>query len=260
MLLLILLCLMLRQLLANLYARGAALQCCFNQESLDFLIPVYTGSIIEDAIFDPAALSAVVVQVKFKSAGDKQAGNLLRPVGIPRDLSRPLPYLALLMELGNESTYRETGSKILTMIPSHEADKDFRTLVDHWFDAKKELETYRNEKKVGQKKGKKEIEKEAKIEMARLAMDSYNRYAIFVRGTSSDTYGILKAVDIENEFATFLSVTLPSPPSQITAIQQMLPLERLGSSSDHTPWMSTYIVGDVGNDETDNMEVMEVMD
>jgi hypothetical protein len=75
MLLLILVCC--RQLLANLWARHAALQCCFNQASLDLFIPYYTGCITGDSVFDPAALSGVVVQVKYKanSALDRKFGH-----------------------------------------------------------------------------------------------------------------------------------------------------------------------------------------
>jgi hypothetical protein len=100
-----------RQLLANLYARGAALQCSFGQESLDLFIPTYAGSVADNATFDPAALSAVVCQVKYRTVGDKRAGDALRPIGIPRDLDQPLPYLALLLELGSTATYQETTLK-----------------------------------------------------------------------------------------------------------------------------------------------------
>jgi len=46
-----------------------------------------------------------VVQVKFETSADGKAGAALRPIGVPRDYSRPLPYLVLLLELGNEYKY-----------------------------------------------------------------------------------------------------------------------------------------------------------
>jgi hypothetical protein len=75
-------------LLANLWARHAALQCCFNQESLDLLIPTYRGSMTD--FFDPDRLSAIVVQVKNNTTCDPRAGNALWPIGIPNDLPEPL--------------------------------------------------------------------------------------------------------------------------------------------------------------------------
>lgn len=91
---------MLRNLLASLWARGVALQCSFNQKSLDLLVVTYTGSVAPLAIFDVAQLSAVVVQIKYKTQADTKAEAALRPIAIPRDTSHPLPYIAILMELG----------------------------------------------------------------------------------------------------------------------------------------------------------------
>ena len=247
--------LVLRQLIANLYARGAALQCAIRQESLDLLIPKYTGSIAADAGFDPAALSGVVVQIKNKNTGDKQAGISLRPIGISRDISAPLPYLALLMELGDESVYKETRSKILTMLPSQKKDVDFRTLRNNWLTAEDDFNEYERQRKTKHMKIDKEgvKKKEAAIK-ARMAMDSYNRYAIFVRGASPEIYGILGYAGIVNEFATLLEVTKPSPAPQLNAIQHMLPLEHLAIGSGHTAWMLKYIVG---GDEDYDMECVE---
>jgi hypothetical protein len=101
-----------RQLLANLWARGAALQCCFRQESLDLVIVTYKGSISTNAIFDTENLSAIVVQIKYQGNADTRAGRALRPIGIPRSIHRPLPYIALRMELGNQSNHQITKSKI----------------------------------------------------------------------------------------------------------------------------------------------------
>jgi hypothetical protein len=238
----------LRQLLANLWTRSVALQCCFNQETTDCFIPTYTGPITADTILDPAAMSGIIVQIKYKTAADTKAGNALRPIGIPRDLCRPPPYLALLLELGNESLHQETRSKIKITIPAPARDGEFSKLTDNWLAAVKDLEQYRiQEKKMAEKK---EVEKKmAVIEKARLAMDSYNRYAIFVRGASPDVYGILKQAEIAEEFKTLLSVTMPSPTAQDSAIQHMRPLERLGHTSGHTAWMSKYVVKALGDNE-----------
>jgi hypothetical protein len=66
----------------------------------------YDGPVAPEAIFDPSRLSGASVQVKFDLAGDPQAESRIRPFGIPCDPHHPLPYLALLMELGNESNYQ----------------------------------------------------------------------------------------------------------------------------------------------------------
>jgi len=116
------------KLLANLWARGAALQCCFNQEAIDFLIPVYHGSVAANAVFDPSCLSAIAGQVKFKEPGDQKAETLIRPFGIHRDPHSPLPYLALLMELGNESSEK---SKIKTKLPEPPKQGNFLKCTGH---------------------------------------------------------------------------------------------------------------------------------
>jgi hypothetical protein len=48
------------------------------------------------------------------------------------------------------------------------------------------------------------VEKQRVVKEARLAMDTYNRYSIAVRGTSADEYGILHKANIEIAFATLL--------------------------------------------------------
>jgi hypothetical protein len=142
----------LRQMLANLWAHGAALQCCFTQESVDFLIPIYIGSVTPDAAFDPSCLSVAAGQVKFKVAGDKKAEAAIRPIGIPCDLSQPLPYLAILMELGNESNYQKNHSKIKSMAPKPVTDREFEELTGTWIAAEECLETYRKQPKERKKK------------------------------------------------------------------------------------------------------------
>ena len=78
------------------------------------------------------------------------------------------------------------------------------------------------------------------MKAARLAVDSCNRYSISVRGASPEVYGILREADIVKEFATLLSVTMPSPSNQDRTRQHMRPLERLGVASNHTAWVSEY--------------------
>ena len=242
-----------RQLLANLWARGAALQCCFNQTSLDFFIVTYSGSIAPGEIFDPEMLSGVVVQVKFKINADGKAGAALRPIGVPRDYYRPLPYLALLLELGNESRHKESNSKIEVKSQPAPAGATFQTLVDDYVTAEKDLEDYRSKQLYtgGKKKGQDPMEaKMRKVVLdAQNEMDNFNRYAISIRGATPEVYGILKEANIVKEFASLLSVTMPAPAAQDHMIQHMRPLERLGETSGHTDWMYEYLVPADGGEE-----------
>jgi hypothetical protein len=215
-----------RHLLANLWARGAALQCCFNQASIDFLIPLYIGPVDDTDRFNPSHLSVVAGQVKFKNAGDKKAGFAIRPIGIPRDRHQPLPYLALHLELGNDSNYWDTKSKIWS-IP-FEPEVTYPALVRQ-LDAATELMDDGTPRKS-----------QGKINEIRQAMDSYNKYSVFIRGASPATYGILKTVGIENAFATLLKTTMPLPSNEDDEIQHMLPLNRLASESGYTEWMMEY--------------------
>src|SRR5438477_5855927 len=98
-----------RQLLANLWARQAALQCAFNQRSIDLLIPAYMGSTEPKATFNPTMLSGIVVRVEYKTKADTTVEDDIRPIGIPCDLSAPLPYIVFLMEFGTESRHSPTG-------------------------------------------------------------------------------------------------------------------------------------------------------
>jgi len=132
-----------RHLLANLWSRHAALQCAFNQESIDFLLPLYHGSVAKDAIFDPEALSGGVGQVKFKAEADTNAEEKIRPLGIHRDLCQPRPYLALLLELGNESEHKGTFSKVKLTFPEPLEDGAFEKLVTEWYTAATNLEKTR---------------------------------------------------------------------------------------------------------------------
>jgi hypothetical protein len=235
-----------RQLLANLWARSAALQCSFNQESLDLFIVTYSGSIAPGEIFDPEMLSGVVVQVKFKIKADGKAGAALRPIGIPRDSSRPLPYLALLLELGNESAHKETNSKIEVKSQPAPAAAMFQTLVDHYVAAEKDLEDHRSKRPDAcrKRKGKDPMEEKMRkvVLDVRNEMDNFNWYALSVRGATPEVYGILKEANVVKEFASLLSVTMPAPVAQDHMIQHMWPLKCLGDISAHTDWMYEYLV------------------
>jgi len=241
-----------RQLLPNLWARDAALQCSLNQESLDLLIPTYAGPVDDDSNFDPAMFSSIVAQVTYKSTGDVMAGQTLRPIGIPRDPYDPLPFVALLLELGNESSYQKSKSKILA-IASEPGDVDFQTLKNNFSTAVETLQQYRHQKKLERRKVKMTRVKRLREELVktRTKMDGYNRYSIFVRGASPEAYGILNKANIVVEFATLLRMTVPAPADLDSNIQQMRPLERLGDSCAHTAWMLQYTVGGMGDDEAD---------
>ncbi|KAF8525579.1 hypothetical protein BU17DRAFT_74439 [Hysterangium stoloniferum] len=182
-----------------------------------------------NAVFDPSCLSAAVVQVKFKAAGDKKASFKMRSLGIPRDLRKPLPYLALLMELGNESNYQENHSKIISMACKPVVDGEFEELFSHFAAAVKTLHSHRNQERGKKAKNAKETKETKRMQELHLAIDSYNRYSISVRGASPEVYQIIKKADIVHEFATLLDITMPSP-------------KRLGVASSHTAWMTEYVV------------------
>jgi hypothetical protein len=91
--------------------------------------------------------------------------------------------------------------------------------------------------------------KKVAIEEARTTMDSCNRYAVFVRGTTPDVYGILENAGIVKEFATFLKIIMPSLTPEDTACQTMRPLESLADESAHTAWMLEYVREELGDDE-----------
>lgn len=247
----------LRQLLANLWARGAALQCCFNQESIDFLIPFYKGPIEATAIFDPAALSGVVGQIKHKVKGDGEAGRKMSPMGIPfHPSSGPPPFLALLLEFGTEAFYRSTKSKIqhAKFVPDKKVQ--FQSLRAAWLAAQEKLTEHLSTKTDKHKL------RELKIaaQEARQAMDRYNQWSIHARGASPEVYGILDKTGITANFQALLGVTSPSPRESEPMVQQMLPLERLGSASSYTAWMWQFVSGDPeGDDQGERLGNKEIV-
>ena len=123
--------------LSNLWARDAALQCCFNQEAIDFLIFVYTGSLDADAIFEPKLLSGVAGQVKYKNAADPNAQAAIKAFGITRGDGEPLPSL---MELGNESSSRQSQSKIKVETWEASPNDNFYKLQETWYDTVEKLD------------------------------------------------------------------------------------------------------------------------
>jgi hypothetical protein len=204
------------------------------------LIVTYTGPIDDGTVFDPARLSGIVARIENKIASDIGTRDDLRPMGILRDPDHPLPYLAILLELGNESDYKDTGGKILCEASEPVGEGELRAREDDWNKSKELLDQYENQQ--GRKPEKAVTENLQKdIATKRRAMDSCNRYSIFVRGTSPDVYGILNEANIATAFATLL--TTPSVDSDLA--WHLRPLEHLGADSPHTAWTQTY----VGNDE-----------
>ncbi|KAF8343175.1 uncharacterized protein EI90DRAFT_3115693 [Cantharellus anzutake] len=209
-----------RKLLANLWARGAILQCCFNQTSIDFLCPVYFGSVEPGAIFDCDQLSGLVVQVKNKKEGDTGAQRNLRPAGIIRDFKDPLPYLALLMEL------------------EHSQPLQYKRLQEEYRHALDGLSQHR-EQNPKEKKHLKLLE--ADVQAKELEKDLYNQYLISARGAGSKTYGILKTAGIEEEFNTFLSIVIPQESPYDDEIAQMWP-DHVGDDG----WLADYVIDNEG--------------
>ena len=209
------------------------------------MMVVYYGDIDAKAIFDPAMLSAVFGQVKFKSKTDTTAEQAIRPIGLSCSLFGPLPYLAMLFELGNDSNHGRTKSKIKVTTPTSTTKDEFQKLTQNWLTAVQALGKYQAghpEKK--RKIDSKLVEKQNEVKEGRVAMDAYNRYTIAIRGASASVYGILDNAKVKTEFATLLAITMPSPAVQDEMIRHMRPLERLGRESGHTAWMSRYVMGE----------------
>jgi hypothetical protein len=104
---------------------------------------MYLGDVSPGAIFNPTLLSGLFLQIKLKVDGDAKAESAMRPVGIPRDLSQPLPYLAILMELSTEANHQETRLKLKSAVfPAPQQHGAFKDLADNWVTAAKALESY----------------------------------------------------------------------------------------------------------------------
>lgn len=225
-------------MLANLWARGAALQYCFRQKAIDFTIPTYQCEepFEADAVFDPSRLSGVSGQVKWQLSGDLQAESRIQPLGIPHDPCDPLPYLALLMELGSESEYQGHGKIKATPFNPISPDK-FSELTTTLTTAAKKY-TVRLQQVGKNKKDSELMAMKEALDKAQLATDMYNRYAISIRGATPEVYQILETAEIANEFASLLDITTRVPGKEKATIQYMCPLERLEEGSNHTAWMA----------------------
>jgi hypothetical protein len=202
-------------------------------------------------------ISPSIFQIKNKSSADTNALRLLRPIDLHRDPRRPLPYLAVVIELGNESNYQKHKGPIQVTPSSKRTKGAFKILLAAFHAALRRLNVY-EEKKEKEKKAREAREAKEKgakeksqkdpertklrnnVKATRAKMDAYNRYTINVRGASSTAYGSLKEANIVTEFATLVKVTMPSPTAQDVALQHMRPLERLGEDSGYTAWMTDY--------------------
>lgn len=195
-----------------------------------------------DAKFDPSYLSVIAGQVKFKTTGDGKAESAIWPLGIPRYVE-DLPYLALLMELGNESNYQETRLKLESMTPGSPLIPGiFQCLTNGVAVGEGWLAKHKNQSTSGEHEGIKIKQLQEDVEQMQRAIDSYNRFSLSVRGSCKTVYGILTTADIADEFQTLLNVTMPPPRDQDDEIQHMRPCERLGVASEHNAWMSKYRV------------------
>jgi hypothetical protein len=173
-----------------------------------------------------------------KLSGDPQAESRIQPLGIARDPHDPLPYLALLMELGSESEYQGHGK--IKATPSKPTSNKFSELTTTLATAAEKYAV--RLRQVG--KDKKDLELRAlnkALNEAQLATDMHNRYAISIRGASPEVYQILETAEIVNEFATLLDITTRVPGKEKATIRHMCPLERLEDGSDHTAWMADYV-------------------
>jgi hypothetical protein len=230
-------------LLANLWARGTALQCAYLQESIDCLFATYHGSIEPEARFDPQLLRGLVIQVKNKIAGDVKARREMRPMGVPRDKTLPQPYLSLVLELGTESRYQATGSAITVEIGSGD-QATYGTLVDAWNKTHDKVEgleeSLKNLKGKERTKELKDDLKQARQNMktSREALESFNRYVISVRGLSE--YGVLERANIKVEFATLLrAMNSGGGLKGGDLIEEMQPTQKLKGGYVH--WMRKYV-------------------
>ncbi|KAK2467164.1 hypothetical protein APHAL10511_000713 [Amanita phalloides] len=224
-----------QDILANHWARGAAIQCCVTQTAINFTIPVYHGRVDTDAVFDRSNMTGIAGQVTFNASGDLQAETVIRPFGIPCDRSHPLPYIALIMELGCESDYEDCpqGCLINKIKPTTfrstndgefsrlkrdlaRAEHDHESLNLQLQDLENQVGDLENrEQHTQQLKTMKKAVKDAKqvVDSYNHEFDSYNRYSISVRGASPDVYQILKEANIAEEFEMLLRTTTVSSPT-----------------------------------------------
>ena len=75
----------------------------------------------------------------------------MHPLGISCNLDRPLPCVAILMELGTETSHRATHSKIRCMPPETPHDQ-YQQLRRDWVDALNCLDDYQKAQKTKERK------------------------------------------------------------------------------------------------------------
>lgn len=182
-------------------------------------------------------LSAIIVQVKYKAKADTMVENEIRPLGIARDLHNPLPYVAFLIELGNESRHRQTGTKVKSTA-WEKSSRSYSELVQDWMDALNRLKTCKAQERPNKSRVD-ALKKE--VEMKRSNMECYKRYSISARG-ASDAYGISQMEQVQDALQTLLHVALPSPPGNSTTLKRMRPLGRLGDAPGYTDSMAVHIL------------------
>lgn len=123
----------------------------------------------------------------------------------------------------------------------------FKDLRNEWISTRQCLQEHIAQKGETRKrkagKDHREVQLLGDIANRQVAMDTYNRFTICVRGASEEVYGVLKTANIAKAFATFLSTTMPPPTAQNTATQHMRPLDHLSDTSAHTAWMLLYVGG-----------------
>jgi len=142
------------------------------------------------------------------------------------------------MELGNESNYEGCG-RIKATASGRTTEGGFSVLTAALATAVGK-HAFRLHEVGGNKMDPKLKELKEMVSNTQQAADSYNRYAISVRGASPEVYRVLKTAGIADEFMTLLDITTRLPGNERATIQHMRPLERLGDGSKHTAWMAEY--------------------
>ncbi|EJT97168.1 hypothetical protein DACRYDRAFT_25284 [Dacryopinax primogenitus] len=162
--------------LANLWVRGSALQCSHNQESFDYAVVCYTGSVEDDAPFDPTQLTFVYGQVKFKVNPDYQARDRIRPIGLTDQLKRTgEPYLVLLMDFGTEAPFSDTNTRVRMRKPARHSTRPTRS---------------------------------ASKQSSNRAVDR-QRWTLEMRGRTAETYPVLKELSVDDLFVALLDSFQP---------------------------------------------------
>ncbi|KIL59241.1 hypothetical protein M378DRAFT_169505 [Amanita muscaria Koide BX008] len=199
---------------ANLWARGTAVQCKFEQVDVDGHIPVYWGSIDEDEPFDPSNFSNLNYQVKFSKAGDTVSADRIQRRA--SDRASKHPFIAVFLDMGNEQTYMSTGSRL-----SLETGAET-------------LQRLSGTNSSGQKTA-----RTAKKAKKTLELDA-NRYCINARGCDEDVFGVLKTMGIAEKWKTLVEITVETPASERDIVKTMQPLYRFDPALGHCDWMHDY--------------------